>query len=945
MGENTMKLSSTLVLLLLASASALAQVSTFDLSGAVQDESGGVLPGATLTLTNDETGLARAFTTGDSGRYLFAGMPPGVYSLRIELAGFATAEYAGLRYFASTKPTLNVTLKLAQVQESVTVAGEAPLINTSYAQVGLSVDTRQIAELPLVGRDYLDLVSMAAGVSDVTEYIPGSTVLGSQSQNINGAYARYTSYQLDGFNNTRDIHGVQKVDLGLDSIEEFRVITNQFSAEYGQSMSGIISAITKTGGNEFHGTGFAFFRPGKLDAADTLTGAETSLNRQDVGFTFSGPLKRDKTHFFTSLEYRNQDEDAVVTAPIDNGRYQGIFPVGANRTRFLAKLTHQLNTTHRLDGKVVVNDETIIDGVGGLNIFENRRDNRNDDLAFYGTLTSVFGANLVNELRVGFVQEKYESAAQPPPLGVVLQYPTQGNIGNSNKFQSGNEDQWEIANTVTLFRGKHTLKAGFDFFRIDTVADLQVNLDGTYIFSPTARFPYNASDPSTFPIQYQQGFFPEGAATVLIRDESHIQTFLQDDWQVTPHLTLNLGIRWEKETSVPDNNNVAPRLGFNWDATKDGRTSVRGGYGVFYSYVFSSIESFEIFNGPLGFFVAALVPGEAFFPQFPGNLPGPILPAGVRRPPGNMFMSAPDYSPEKRRSPYAQHFTLGAERQIWPTLSAAIDVTYILGQNLILPFDVNAPTYFDYSTGLVRSAAAADATRPFGSPGRPINPGETPFVTEGFPFGGYRDLYLLDSRGSSQYWGVKLNVTKRYADSFMLQGIYTWSWTRNNGDDFRQGNSLPLNQNDYDAEWARSATDIPHAFVLNGIWDIPYGFRVSGIFRARSGRAIDPRVGADRDGDRKFRERPFANNRVLERNSFRTDYASTVDLSLSKIVNLGGSRTIEGRFEAFNLANRLNPGSVLDTYGPDANNPLASFLRVTLAEPPRQFQVSVRFRF
>ncbi len=940
-----MKAAGTLLLLVLASTTALAQVSTFDLSGAVQDESQGVLPGATLTFTNDETGLARGFTTGDSGRYLFAGMPPGIYSLRIELAGFATAEYAGLRYFANTKPNLNVTLKLAQVQESVTVAGEAPLINTSYAQVGLSVDDRQIAELPLVGRDYLDLVTMAAGVSDVTEYIPGSTVLGSQSQNVNGAYARYTSYQLDGFNNTRDIHGVQKVDLGLDSIEEFRVITNQFSAEYGQSMSGIISAITKSGGNEFHGTGFAFFRPGKWDAADTLTGAETSLNRQDVGFAFSGPLRRNQTHFFTSFEYRNQDEDAVVTAPIDNGAYRGVFPVGANRSRFLAKVNHEINATHRLEGKVVINDETSIDGVGGLNIYDNRRDNRNDDLAFYGTLSSVVGSNWVNELRVGYISEKYESGAGDPPLGVVLNYPTQGVIGNSNKFQSGNEDQWEIADTVTLFRGKHTLKAGLDFFYIDTVADLQVNLDGTYIFAPTARYPYNPADPSSFPIQYQQGFFPEGAATVLLRDESHIQLYLQDDWQIRPHLTLNLGLRWEKETSVPDGNNVGPRLGFNWDATKNGRTSVRGGYGVFYSYVFSSIESFEIFNGPLGFFTATLVPGDPLFPQYPGNLPGPIIPAGVRRPPGDMYLSAPDYSPEKRRSPYSQQFTLGVERQLWPTLSAALDVTYILGQNLILPFDVNGPTYFDYSTGLTRSAAAGDATRPLGVPGRPINPGESAFVTEGFPFSGYRDLYLLDSRGTSQYWGVKLNVTKRYANHFMIQGIYTWSRTMNNGDDFRFGNSLPLNLNDYDAEWARSATDVPHAFILNGIWDGPYGTRVSGIFRARSGRAIDARVGTDRDGDRKLRERPFANGEILERNSFRTDYASTIDLSLSKIFNLGGSRTIEGRFEVFNLANRLNPGTVLGTHGPDANNPLPTFLQVTTAEPPRQFQVSARFRF
>ncbi len=931
------------VLVFVAADSALAQVSGFELSGIVQDESQAVLPGVTLTLTNSETGLSRTVTTNESGRFVFGGMPAGTYVLRAELSGFATAEYADLRYYANTKEALNITMSVAGVREAVTVTGEAPLIDTRQAQIGLTVDDRQIEQLPLLSRDYLDLVTIASGVNPASSDV----VLGSIGQNVNGAYIRYTSYQLDGFNNNRDIHGVAKVDLGMDSVEEFRVITNQFSAEYGQSMAGIISAITRSGTNEFHGTAFAFIRPGDLDAADPLTGAETTLNRQDVGFTVGGPIVEDRTHFFVSFEYRNQEEDAVVTAPIAGGAYQGVFPLNANRSRFLAKVNHQLNEANRMEAKFFLNDETIQTGIGGLQIADNLRDNFNDDVGFQALLTSVRGSDFVNELRVGFIQEKYESVA---PVAFesglpVLNYAGQGTIGNSNRFQSGNEDQWEISDTVSLFRGAHSLKAGFDAYRVDTIADLQVFWDGGYDFAPGTAYPFDPDNPATFPFRYTQGFFAPGAPTVLDRNETHFQAYLQDDWQVSTDLTLNLGVRWEKETSVPDNDNFAPRIGFNWLATDDGRTSVRGGYGIFYSYIFSSIESFEIFTGPQGFFTASLTPSDPLFPEPPtGKLPGPYPPPGFTPPPADLYYSAPDFAPEFRKSPYTHHLTGGVQRQIGEALAAAVDVTFIRGEDLILPFDVNGPTFFDYSTGLTRSSSAADATRPFGVPGRPITPGETPFVTRDFPFSGYRQLRLLDSRGASEYWAVKARLEKRYSDSFMLQGVYTWSRIENDGDSFRD-DSLPQNPNDLDAEWGRGNTDIPHSFVLNGIWDGPWGLRVSGILRWRSGETVNPLVGSDLNGDRETIERPFSNGTLLPRNSFREESYNATDLSFSKIFGITDDQNIEGRFEVFNLFNALNPNAVTSTYGPDANNPRPEFLRVNNAFPGRQFQVSVRYRF
>ncbi len=344
------------VLALVTASTTFAQVSTFDLSGTVKDDQGGVLPGVTVTVRNEQTGITRTVVTDDVGLYYLAALPPqGTWALSIELAGFTTYRREGLRFAANTKPIINVTLSVGTVAETVTVVGETALLDTGQAMKALSISQEQIQELPLIGRDFLDLALMGSGVSDVAT----GAVAGSQSQTISGVFSRYTSYQLDGFNNTRDQHGVQKADVSLDAIAEFSVLSNQFSAEYGQSMSGIVSVITKSGTNDLHGSGFLFVRPGAWDCARPADGAARARTTGRIPASRSAvPLRRNRTHFFSSFEYRNEDEQAVVTATIDNGKYRGTFPIGSNRTRFLAKVNHRINDSNSLEGSFIIGDET-----------------------------------------------------------------------------------------------------------------------------------------------------------------------------------------------------------------------------------------------------------------------------------------------------------------------------------------------------------------------------------------------------------------------------------------------------------------------------------------------------------------------------------------------------------------------------------------------------------
>jgi outer membrane receptor protein involved in Fe transport len=919
-----------------------AQVSTFDLSGVVRDDQGGVLPGVTVTVRNEQTGITRTGVTDSVGLYYFAALPPqGSWALSIELTGFTTHRREGLRFSANTKPIINVALSVGNIAETVTVVGETALLDTGQAMRALSITQEQIQELPLIGRDFLDLALMGSGVSDVAT----GAVAGSQSQTIAGVYSRYTSYQLDGFNNTRDQHGVQKADVSLDAIAEFSVLSNQFSAEYGQSMSGIVSVITKSGTNELHGSGFLFVRPGSWDSRDQLTGLRAPYDRQDTGFTFGGPIRRNRTHFFSSFEYRNEDQEAVVTATIDNGRYQGTFPIGSNRTRFMAKVNHRLNDNNSLELSFIIGDETGESGIGGQTVADQPTVAINDDVTFQGTYTMLLSNRAVNEVKFAYSNEDYSSIRQATELtqgGVGLSYPGQGNFPGYSA-QTAPDRMIQIANKLTLNVNRHVMKVGGSAHSATPGGLIHSNLDGTYSFSPGAPYPYNPNNSASFPVSYSQGFFGAGGGGELKLDEWHLAFFAQDDWKPLDNLTLNVGLRYQYESSVPDKNNFAPRIGLAWDPSRNGRMVLRGGFGVFHSDIFSTIDAFEAYSNAEGFRSVTFAPGDPLFPQFPNKLPGPTLPPGVVPPPGAVYMQAAEFAPELRRHPESHNYSIGFERQFWSMFAASVDYSYNRGRGLVVPTDVNAPPFLDYTTGARRTPQQGDAARPFGSPGQPIPAGVLDYLPNGYPFSGYRNLWLLESSGWSDYHALRFELNRRYANGYSLQSQYTWSRLRNNGDDFRDGNSLPLNPSDRELEAGRGSPDIPHQFSLNGIVQLPWEFQLSGIVRARSGATVDPRIGQDINGDRNTRERPVINGQIAERNSFRRPATATVDMGVVRRFRIAGT-TIEGRFEVFNLTNRFNVNGVNNTWGL-GETPLPTFMTVTSTAAPRRYQVSARVSF
>ncbi|MFN2446923.1 MAG: carboxypeptidase regulatory-like domain-containing protein [Vicinamibacterales bacterium] len=913
-------------------APASAQVSTFDLSGTVLDSSGAVLPGATVTLRNTKTGLIRSEVTDPQGRYHFIAVPiVGEFSLRTELASFGAEERAGLVFQANTKPVIDFTLAVATVAETTTVVGRAPILETRKSELALTVDQQKIATMPLNGRNYLDLANFANGVH-------GAATRGDLS--INGQLGRNIDYVVDGVSNKVIEWGdASKTGLSLDIVQEFQVITSQFSAEFGHSLGGIVSAVTKSGTNDFHGTGYIYERPGRFDAKNGLTGTRTPFNQQQFGGVLSGPIVRNRTHFIGSFEGTNQDSELVVTSTIA----PGVAPATLNRYQGFTKVTNRFTDNHNAQLRFNLDDNQSIGNFGGLVLPDGGTKSKRASWELQGTVTSVLGSQTVNEARVQYSQFVNESTnLAPGPRVIYTGFATYG--ANPGSPQDIRENRIQLNDKLSRDFGAHRTFVGFDMSHIAKTGVFNADSVGVYTFAAGTPYPYNPASPATFPTQFVQGFTDPRRPISLHRDFApfdfagidrsyvNVDVFAQDDWEVRRGLTLNLGIRYERQTSSPDTNNIMPRTGFAWDIGRDGRMVVRGGYGRFYDQLFDNIPNTEDLFGITGNFSITLTPGgnPGVFPTFPNVLSS--LPPGFGAALGRtVTLDLGALDPDARKTPFSDQFTIGVARELMPELALTVDYTHLRGHDLFRTVDLNGPSAFDTTTGATRTVAQADATRPYGSSSRVPGP-------YGITEGGFKQIRAVVSEGNGWYHGLKLNLTKRFAASHFYQVSYTLSKAENEQDDF---GSAAQGADPFDFRRARASNDVPHALVINGTYILPYAISLSGILNVRSGLPVDPQAGSDLNGDGFTTDRPGN----LARNSSRLPTFKTVDVSLGKTFAVRAPHELELRMDVFNLFDAFNVRQVNSVYGREVGNPVATFLTPTLVWAPRQLQFAARYRF
>ena len=480
---------------------ALAQSTAATVSGSVVDEQKAALPGATVTIRNVDSGQSRSTTADARGAFQVAGLRPGKYEVSAELAGFAKLVRSDLSLTVAQEVTLALTLRVAALQEAVTVTAELPLVETTRSALGTTITTNEIEELPIAGRNFATLAQLTPGVTSTA----GSGISSA------GQLTRNSTFLIDGLSNDDDSVAGQRGGFSVDAIKEFIVVSNSFSAEYGQSSGAIVSVVTRSGTNDVNGRGFYYHRDDSWDASTaasklvTPAPPKSKLEQKIVGGFFGGPIRPNKAFYFASVEYTKRVTENLVTAPtaptfLPNDPI--VFEQPLTNPQVLGKIDTNLSATNTLAVKYRRDSDRLIGtGIGGNNTRERGQDRDRADQDFAVNDSWIVGSRGVNEFRMQIARRYFNwDVSDYCPNCPTINRPGL-NLGKaSNMPQGRTEDRIQLANTFNWLvpdkAGSHTIKAGVDASFIDLFSEFHNNLDGTFTFTTSTPFFFSCASNS-----------------------------------------------------------------------------------------------------------------------------------------------------------------------------------------------------------------------------------------------------------------------------------------------------------------------------------------------------------------------------------------------------------------------------------------------------------------
>jgi hypothetical protein len=926
--------------------------------GVVKDTSGGVMPGATVTARNSETGLTRSVVSDEAGAFRLPALPPGLYAVTAALDGFGTETIERLQLSIDQTASLDFQLKPANLAESVIVTSDAPLVDTRVSAVSTSVSNQQIQDLPVASRRWIDLAMLTPGTSQ--DNIRGNFYRGNV--NIGGGGREYSNgFVVDGVNNTWAQMGEPRQNFAMDSIREFKVSTSTVKAEYGLATGGMLTVVSRSGTNDFHGSGLLFFRDKAITQKTQFETTKPDFRRYQYGATLGGPIIQNKTHFFAAYEGTNEDQFYTVATgglwPAEDGTYKS----AQTRWTYMGKVDHQLSPSQTLFFRWAAESEyRPIITVGGPTTPSASYDFAVPRSSAVLGHTWVLSTRALNDFRFQYAFAKYEVA---PPYShgswdsgdfgadrlsyctPVFVYPSVrlGGCGNS---QMGPETRWELKDDFSYLMNKwggtHQWKTGFDVSFTKFQSDSLGSPLGTWTFPKDT--PYNANDRTTWPTQYT-----DSLPTYADIPVTHLSTYVQDDWQIGSRLTVNLGLRYDLQLGafnedvpellgriadklgsqfstfpvpVPfldgsdhrgDRNNFGPRAGFALDAFGDGKTNIHGGYGLFYENM-RTLQNF----------------GELTWPQAQTIIisnPGYPDPFGGRSRDQFLSTAAPNITvfDNKTVSAYAHQVSGG--------------VTTMLTKNLALSTDVTASfRYSDRTTVDINLPDQVTKIRPYPQFGR---------VSYGQP------------TADDTYRALLVKVDKRMANRYQMLASYTLS--KADATVYTNGYQAIYG---YTLDKTPAVADRRQRLVLSGIVQLPFGAQASAIADFRSSLPFQPTTSLDLNGDGYTGDLPPGVARVSgcrgldlgAVNTFRTGrnlaavndvscpgYAN-VDVRLSKFFTVADGHRLEVIAQLFNVANRANLNTATNNLTSGVFGQSTSIVPYINA-PSRQFEFAVRYQF
>lgn len=951
---------------LAAVASAQTDVTTSRISGTIRDAEGAGLPGVTVTAKNQDTGLTVTAGTDQDGFYRLINLPTGSYTVTATLDGFRPASTENVRLLLGTSPSVNFTLQLEGVSESIEVRDQVPLVEVTNTSASTTVQTEEIEALPISGRDFKNLVLLTPQARIESER---GTISLSGERGIN------TSIMLDGVDYNNSMFGGQvggaegraPLSISQESIKELTVITNGASVEFGRSGGGVVNVITKSGTNDYHGSAFYYYQPQEW-IADFADGREPAdQEKKQYGFSLGGPIIKDRLFFFGSFDNQDRSVTVPILGAVLDADIFARYPVLASPDTYaqtqdgwvgFGRMDFQAGSAHRFMVRANVVD---YEGLNGTSDAQTRTESYNGveglrTYAYVASYSGQFTPSLINDLNLNYVDEDTPRADKGLNLPEIQ-------LGTSRYGEVSflpivtTTTKQAIADTVTYLVGAHVVKGGGEYNYNDLTQIFKGNWRGVFIFANEADLLAGRWR------EYRQfgglggRSSDEGGAAEL--EQKELAFFLQDQWFVTPNLTVTAGVRWERLDNpnvgilnpndqnpdgsfrltgeIPDEVKAwSPRLGISW--SPDLKSVVRLSAGRFWS------------RTPLLLWVSPFTTNglqatqlNIFATQSGGSVTGPPTdplapawgaawdPVGIER---INFQLAPNpvrpgvaYVDPSFRNPYTDRVTLGFEREIVARTAASLEFTYAKGHQLQRLTDINRQYDGTTSSNGLPHYSTSTTVRPF-------------------PY--YGAITTSVSDAESKYYGATLQAQRRFADNFSVNAGVTWSRDLDNDSNERNFSGIQAEDyNDLDINWGYSARDQRWKGGLSAVWDTPlWGIGLSGSYVYSTGSTRNPIINSDVNGDGvSGTDRPTdPDGNHFARNSYRQPDFQSLNLRVSKGFRIGPGELM-GLIECFNCADAENRFFPSNVWGANGATPAPAFTAKTGVGTPRTFQLAARFSF
>jgi hypothetical protein len=884
------------------------------------DETGQVLPGITVTATRPDTGFTQTGVTDQTGTARLLALQPGTYVVKMELQGFSSVEQSGVTLRVGQTARLNVTMRVAQVSETVNVVGEAPLVDVFKTDSSTNIVPEQIQALPVLDRDFQRLAFLAPGVQRERggfRFIGGGPVIGA------GGNASQSTILVDGVDFTDPTLGLARARFSQDAISEFRVIANRFDTEIGGSAGGALSIVTRSGTNDLRGSLFGFLRDDALRNKGFFETQKNPYSRQQFGGSLGGPVTRDRTHYFAAIEQINVN-DTVLFRP--GGAYAalaGAPEIPTRQSLLYGGLDHRASDAQSFRGKFMYEryrqENFRVGGVAdestGILL---SRDNFNFSLTHSWTVSNAS----LNQIAFQVGRRQFD---QINNSGALSEYFSSGNtLQTGANITGGQKDTGDVIELRETFytrigsgRWAADLKAGGAWQWVRDDWNFPVYPQNLMIYVTDAR---------TLPLLYVDA---SGSGQSIIKTNL-VSGFAQADLRPMPRVTLNLGLRYDLDTNgnnpnftsplMPearsrDTNNLQPRGGFSWDLLGNGTQVIRGGVGLFtgrFLLVPAHVELQQ--NGFTGRIIQQRINGVVL------GLPAFALDANNPRTTGLPLPRDAARLDDSLVNPRSTQVTGGYMVRLGNTgLFADFEGIYVRGADEMIIRDVN---WRGNATG-----------------GRP-NPA-------------FNQINAYTNEGRSEYRAFVSSLNGTLRGGHLITAALTIADKKNINDDFSPAlTDYPNDPADIEAEWGRSRADERYRFVTSAVIRVPHNFTVAPIFEYGSGQPWNRRLGYDWNGDGKNSDRAPGVRRFSEDGP---SFAS-LNLRVTYRVPVRDRAGVDLMLEAFNLFNRVNydVNSLLNgefLSGPTLANPALAatpnprFGQFTNTLPAREIQLGARFTF